>query len=369
MSRSTSNARGSTKAGAVTSYASTVDEATYMSSSQIWKTLTHLMELTLRPLALQTDMTLDLLFVLIGSTADQRRKLTILPASECLNHTYRLLFKSPDVVLHDTLVTLGTERTVLQWFVHGFLMGTYEPRQWATQSDLIYQDAQLREYTSEFYDLYCDFRKKTAKRFIKLAFSQAAKNQWVRQQFGLVSDIKDNEQNYFLAALRGVDKFYPGNGTLAGYIMPWLQNAAGSQYTMYLGEAFTLSRPVRKAVHDGVLQINNKSFGLESAEHVVADGSTEEHDEEPIITRLGAIQRTPYLSLVLVLNKFPEFFREEDVLPHLTYLTGEPIPSTWQLPHVELDDIPLVARLSRSSRKDSLNQQRRKQQLKLRRQK
>lgn len=356
--------RGKSKAGSTSSYSSSVDEATYLSSRQIWKTLIHLMWLTLRPLANQTEITLDLLMVIIASTADHRRKLTVLESADCLDYSYRLLFHSPDVVLRATLNVLGTERTVLQWFVHNYLEDNYIPKSWGAmdQSQPSFQDAQLREYTQEFYDLYCDFRKKVANRYIKLAFSQAAKNQWARSQFGLISDLKDNEQNYFLAALRGVDKFYPGNGTLAGYIMPWLKNAAGSQYTMYVGEAFNLSRPVRKAVHDGTISVNNKSVGIEAAEYVpIEDTLYDETAEKPIVTRLSLVQQTSYMSLVFALNQFPVFFTDDMLRKALTQ--ADNLPSNWTPPKVELDDIPVVKPLSRSSRKDSVNQQRRKQEL------
>jgi hypothetical protein len=353
--------RGNKKASTTESFSTETDGIAYLSSKSIFNALTHMLYLALRPLAHQTDVTLDIMFQLIGSTSDQRRRLTILNSDECLNYTYRLLFEEPDVALRATLSVLGTERTVYHYFITNYLNHTYQPQQWASLNteEPHFQHQQLLQYTEEMYGLYCDFRSRAAQRFIKLAFFEASKNHWMRLQSGLNSDLADTQQNYFLAALRGIDKFYPGSGTLAGYMKPWLTNASGSQYTMYTGEAFQLSRPVRKMVHDGVLSVNNKSADLETALEIPDYASMYSTEEEStLVHHLRHVHEKPEVCLILVLNSVPWFPSKEDI--ELARKQAN-LSSDWKPPTIELDDMPIIETLSRSSRRDTASVRRRKE--------
>ncbi|QIG70340.1 hypothetical protein EVB87_240 [Rhizobium phage RHph_N28_1] len=372
----TTRARTVTVAKAAASY-SDDDEIAHLPSKQTWEVLTSLLYQTVLPLAKTTTFAYDVLFTILTSTADQRRKISRFDSKECLAISYGLLTKSPETIMKTVIFNMGVERWVIASFVNRFLSGLYRPRR--IQVDATYyfsQDALVRHVRS-MYEVYTAFRVRVCERFTKLSDSQAAKNHWQKEQFGLTSSLDDNKQNYFLSVARAIDKLYPGDGggTLGTYVMQWLANSAGSNFAQYNGEAFTLSRPVRKEIHDGKLHINNKAYSLEGAENIPApeENAVTLEDNSMLAQVIAAAQSIPSVSLTMLLHGFktiPTPALRNDIQRHMTMVEGFELSDSETLvnsiPMPDMDDLPTILPLSRSSRKNTLSQQRRREALKIR---
>lgn len=221
------------------------------------------------------------------------------------------------------------------------------------------------------YAVYNAFRERICNRFLKLSNSQAAKNKWQKERFGLPSEQSDNENNYFLSVIRAIDKLYPSKGTLANYVMQWLANSAGSSFTIYTGEAFNLSRPVRKEIHEGRLQVNNKGYDLEKANDIAApeEHSLNAEDTSLLTEVMSQVQHLPEISLALLLHNFPvipDVALTKDLHRHMMEVEGLHNVFDYVVPFPDVEDLPVILPLSRSSRKDTEAQRRRKDVLKMR---
>jgi len=353
--------RHSNVGGSVSHFSDTEDMSTNLSSKQVWDTLTDLLYLTMKPLALQTQLTDDLLYLILASSVDQRRKISAFDSSISFDYCYRLMFLSPDTVLVGLLRGIGVERTVFSELIRDYLNGSYRPHTIGIETmDLGYGPRQLEAYTSDFYDLYLKFRTMVTDRFKKLSMSQAAKNKWLRDQFGLTSDLADNEQNFYLAVIRAVDKFYPEHGTIANYVILWLQNAAGSSYTLYTGEAFNLTRPVRKQIHDGTVAVNNKAYSLDRAVSI-EDGPSpalQRVEDSSYLAMVASLQQTPSFALVFLLTGYP-LIESTELNAQLAVMFGDDV----KLPKVNLSDLPPISLPTRASRKDSPDHRRRRESI------
>lgn len=346
------------------------DEFAHLTSKQTWEILTNLLYQAVLPLAKTTTFALDLIFTILTSTSDQRRKISIYDSEKCLEVGYQLLFKHPETIMKSIIFEMGVERWVISNFINNFLDGTYQPKQIETDGGYYYSREALMRHVRDMYELYNSFRRRVCSRFTKLSNSQAAKNRWQKEQFGLNSDQGDNEHNYFLSVLRAIDKLYPSKGTLANYVLLWLSNSAGSNFTMYTGEAFNLARPVRKMIHEGMLNINNKAYDLDSAAAVPAPEEININSEDTSLMAevIAGAQAIPQLSLTLLLHGFkpvptPQLLADITRHMQLVEKTNEEI-------HVampDMEDLPVILPLSRASRKNTESQRRRKEILKSRR--
>lgn len=376
MAPTTTRARNVTVAKAATSY-SEDDEVAHLPSKQTWEVLTNLLYQTVLPLARTTTFAYDVLFTILTSTADQRRRISIHDSKECLEMSYGLLTKSPETIMKQVIFSMGVERWVIASFVNRYLAGLYRPRRIQVDAPYYFSQDALVRHVRSMYEVYSAFRVRICERFIKLSDSQAAKNHWQKEQFGLTSDLADNKQNYFLSVARAIDKLYPheGGGTLGKYVIQWLANSAGSTFTTYTGEAFTLSRPVRKEIHDGKLHINNKAYSLDGAENIPApeENAVAVEDNSMLAKVLAAAQGNPQLSLTLLLHGFkpiPTLELRADLQRHMLmvegFSQGESESLINSIPAPDMDDLPTILPLSRSSRKNTLSQQRRRDALKIR---
>ncbi len=354
-------------AKSATSYSE--DELANLPSKQTWEMLTNLLYQTVLPLAKTTTFCLDLLFTLMTSTADQRRKISILDSDKCLVTSYNLLFKSPETIIRTVIFDMGVERWVISNFINQYLDGSYTPKQIATNVDYYYSPEACRRHVEDMYAVYNTFRSRVCERFRKLSNSQAAKNKWQKEQFGLTSDQGDNEHNYFLSVIRAIDKLHPNKGTLAEYVMQWLANSAGSSFTIYTGEAFNLSRPVRKEIHEGKLNVNNKGYDLENAVNIPApeEITINAEDTTMIADVMGTIQHLDKVSFMMLLHGFPATPTPKLVEDISRHMRDEGINyEDYPIKTPDFDDVPPILPLSRSSRKNTESQRRRKDILKMR---
>lgn len=338
------------------------DELASLSSKQAWDILTSLLYKTVLPLAKTTTFTLDLLFTILTSTSDQRRKISILAPDKCLKKAYELLYQKPEIILKTIIFDMGVERWVIDKFVDNYLSGLYLPKQIEISEDYYFSQAALFRHVKDSFAIYNQFRERLSLRFLKLSNSQAARNQYQKNQFGLTSDKGDNENNYFLSVLRALDKLYPSKGTLANYVMLWLSNSAGSSFTLYTGEAFNLARPVRKAIHDGLITVNNKSHDLETAVNIPIQEENFSLKEEnsSLLEVFGSVQSIPISSLTWLLHGFkpvptPDLI--EQVTRHLQEFEGIETPDFY-IPNPDPDELPTILPLGRAPRKDTEHQRR-----------
>ena len=329
------------------------DELANLPSKQTWEMLTNLLYQTVLPLAKSTTFCLDLLFTLLTSTSDQRRKISILDSEKCLTTSYALLFKSPEVIIRTVIFDMGVERWVISNFINQYLEGSYSPKQIASNDEYYYSQEACRRHVADMYEVYNSFRSRVCERFRKLSNSQASKNKWQKEQFGLTSEQGDNEHNYFLSVIRAIDKLHPNKGTLAEYVMQWLANSAGSSFTIYTGEAFNLSRPVRKEIHEGKLNVNNKGYDLDNAVNIPApeEITINAEDTTIIVGVMGTVQHLSEISLTLLLHGFP-IIPTPKLIDDLTrHMKSEGLDyNDYAVKMPDFDDIPAILPLSRSSK-------------------
>lgn len=337
--------RTDTSAQVVSSFSDSDDYITTMSSKHMWDTFVHLLFQTLKPLAQSTTIVDDILFVILGSLSDQRRKIGVMDNQQCLNEAYRLLFQPSDVALRESMIRLGVERGIYQWFITSYLSNTYVPL--SIHIEPSFEAEPLYTYVQEMFSLYTSFRERVIDRFERLIKSKATKDKWSRDRMGLVSSVGDVENTYYLAVIRSIDKFHPGEGTITGYVKPWLQNAGSSKYTMYTGEAFGLSRPIRKDIHDGKLSVNNKAYDITLAESL-PDEVTVHESSEGLHEMFQAMRKSPYVSFIMTLYGFPTCltFTESQWLKD--HNVGDEFQSLQAI-----EDLPTLMPLSRASRRQT----------------
>ena len=341
MSRTTGS-----KAGKTSHYADVVDVTTYMSSSHVWNTLTHLLYITLKPLVISTTIIEDIAQSSLAASMDRRRKIGAKSTESTVDILYKSQFQPPLEMLRNVLRDLGIERTIISVFIEEYISGSYVPARRRGNLEEYWENEPLLEYTKDMYALYCDFRNKVTQRFQKLSNSAADKNKWGKDQQGLHSDVGDHRHNFFLAVVRAVDKFYPNKGTLASYVITWLKNAAGSQFTLYQGEAFGLSRSVRHSIHLGDMDLNNKSFDIDTAIDIPTEqlSAAEVMDERTYVEYVANVQKEPKASMAFLFNNSPLIITRE-ILHEIGTLSQEKkivLPDNWKpLEHVIDDLVPL----------------------------
>lgn len=350
-----------TEAKAATSFSE--DELANLPCNQTWNLLTSLLYKTVLPLAKTTTFPIDLIFSLISSTSDQRRKISIYDSKKCFEISYSLLFKDAETIMKTIIFEMGVERWVIADFVNNFLAGTYNPKPIEVEEKYYFSREALVRHVRDNFEVYNEYRNRVSYRFKKLSDSQAAKNRWQKEQFGLTSEQGDNENNFFLSVLRAIDKLYPEKGTLTNYVQLWLSNSPGSHFTLFTGEAFNLSRPVRQRIADKSLVVNNKAYDLDKATNIPAPEAQSLMKEEnnSILDVIASVQRIPSLSLSMLLHGF-------DIVPTPILVDQlqkqfdkEGIQEEVKVVYPDLEELPTILPLSRSSRKDTEHQRRRKE--------
>lgn len=301
---------------------------------------------------MSTTIMEDITHASLAASMDKRRRIGAHDSQETIEYLYRLQFYEPDIMLKGLLKVIGIERTIVSGFIEDYISGYYEP---SPRSDVVevWEEGPLKEYVKDMYSLYCDFRNMVTNRFLKLSNSAAAKNQWAKSQQGLVSDVGDNENNYYLSVIRAVDKFDPSKGTLAGYVQLWLNNATGSDFSMYLGEAFPLTRSVRLQIFKGQLNVNNKSYPMENAQ-TIPQTETRHLAEEShsYVEMLSRVQEDSRCRLAMFLSGF-DYLITSDRAAQLFQLQKQKhiiIPSGWSLPDYDLEEMPVLSPAKRSPR-------------------
>ena len=353
------------QASTVTSFSSKENVSTFMSSQAVWDTLVLLLERTLIPLAKSTYIVEDLLYGLSIASIDQRRRVGVLGPQDTIDATCQALFLPPEKSVSFLLRTIGIERSLVSNKIVAFLDGTYAPRvREHLAPDAIDVDA-LHSYVQDFFLLYKRFRTMVVERFEKLSKSHASRNQWGRMKSGLISDLTDNENNYALAVIRAVDKFDPSKGTLGGYVMYWISNAAGSEFSMYVGESFTLARAQRKAVYDGTLQANNRAYSLDNVVNMAGDMDGPE--STMMVKELGdymaTLQSMPSLSRVLALNGTKPINNRLMNMQLTASLRSNlvDVHDNFRLPQFKADDISEISPPRKNRKRLTLDQRRRKE--------
>jgi hypothetical protein len=260
------------------------DEASGLSSEQIWSNLNVLLGLAAKPVLENTYLGADLLISLLSASIDRRRKVSTLKAEDCRAVLFYSLILSPVSQLFDTLKNIGIERNLifdplLDSVSSGNLISPLLPNS-------VFDSDSLLRNVHQNLEIYIDFRSKVSLRYIRLAESMGKRNAWIKSKNGLVSDSGEHINNYMLAVLRAIDKFYPHKGTLASYIESWMANAAGSSLVGYTGEAFSIPRAKRKSIAEGD-DTRNMSLPMEDALNI-----------EDTITPVSDMREKDYVSLI-----------------------------------------------------------------------
>lgn len=246
------------------SYQAHDDYATGLSSLQIWDTLNALLAVAADPIFEYTEFGIDLCLSLLSASMDKRRKVSIYSSDVCRGVLFHTAIYSGGAGILHTLQKIGVERNLIVDPILDALATNRLPGKMLPNSP--FTEAALLRHLRQSIEPYLLFRQQVSERYVKLADSLGKKNAWVKGEHGLVSDSKEHVNNYMLSVFRAIDKFYPHRGTLASYVTSWMNNAAGSAFSVYMGEAYTVPRSHRRAlVDDGSEAYGNIALPLEEA--------------------------------------------------------------------------------------------------------
>lgn len=292
------------------------DHASGLSSEQIWTTLNNLLLIAAGPVFEYTMFGVDLCMSLISASMDKRRKVSIFSSEDCravLMHT--LMFQENKDIL-GVLQRIGVERNLIaDPLLDALSMGTLPGRLLDSSP---FSEETLVRHAQQAMPYYLEFRSQVSKRYIKLAASLGAKNAWVKNQSGLVSESNEHTNNYMLSVFRAIDKFYPHRGTLASYVTSWMNNASGSIYSVYMGEAYVVPRSHRRSLAESGQESNFGNFALplEEAEDVEHDHSEAESSDS--IRLFEALYHTPILFPAMLELEFPPVLLGDDIYKLMT---------------------------------------------------
>lgn len=310
-----------------TTYQKTENYASSLLSEQIFFSLNELLAIAVAPVFEYTEFSFDLCLSLMAASMDKRRKVSIHSSDVCRGIlTHCLIFQSGKDILN-TLQKIGVERNLITDPIMDAITLNELPAPMLASSPFS-KEAMLR-HIRQCMQPYFEFRKEVAERFIKLAEAQGRTNAWVKSQSGLISDENEHANNYMLSVFRAIDKFYPNRGTLASYVTSWMENAAGSNYSVYLGEAFVIPRSHRRqAVNStavgGSGGPGNFSLPLEEAVLVTeVPQNIENHDNVQLLHTLYQIS---VLFPAMLQNDFPAALSTAD------YRTIMASPNTVDVP-------------------------------------
>jgi hypothetical protein len=286
------------------------DHASGLSSEQIWTTLNDLLLISAGPVFEYTEFGVDLSLSLISASMDKRRKVSIFSSEDCRAVlTNALMFQSGKDILQ-TMQRIGVERNLIVDPLLDCLSMNVLPGKMFDHSP--FTNESLLRHLKQSLPYYLEFRKQVSKRFVKLAESLGSKNAWIKNQNGLVSDANEHTNNYMLSVFRAIDKFYPHRGTLASYVTSWMNNASGSLYSVYLGEAYVVPRSHRRSLaEEGSEQFGNFSLPLEEAEDV--EHKEEKEDSTDNIRMFEAAYRISFLFPAMIESDFPAVLLPEDI--------------------------------------------------------
>jgi len=171
----------------------------------------------------------------------------------------------------------------------------------------------LQKHVAVYMEQYNTFKRDVVYRYYFMTERAANKNQYVKRLYGLNSTKEDNFHVYIISAMRALDRFIPFKATLTSYIQQWFKNAEGSSdYMVYDGEAFSLNRSTRKAIHDGKVLINNSAIPIEDRENTIVDLEAEEaQSNEGINDFLRHCANLPNSTLVFLAQAFPFVLSKE----------------------------------------------------------
>jgi len=305
------------------SYQLNNDNAAGLSSQQIWDSLNGLLAFALEPVFAYTEYGFDLRLSLISASMDKRRRVSIYQSEDCraiLFHS--LLYTSDDTSLLTLLQKMGVERNLLIDPVIDALAHKRLPA--AMLADSPFSEDALLRHIEQAIEPYMDFRRQVSERYVRLAESLGKKNAWLKSEHGLVSDPREHVNNYMLSVLRAIDKFYPWRGTLSSYITTWMNNARGSAFSVFLGEAYSVPKSRRKALADGGEQglYGNFALPLEEAAAIEEENEGETQDSQKMLAQL---YHMPHLFPAMLEAGFP------------VTLSAEGLTALGSVPGVELD--------------------------------
>lgn len=291
------------------SYQTQDDYATGLSSAQIWDTLNSLLAIAADPIFEYTEFGIDLCLSLLSASMDKRRKVSIHDSVTCRGILFYTSVYSSGSDILATLQKIGVERNLIVDPMLDALAQNALPAKMLPNSP--FTEAALLRHLKQSIEPYLLFRRQVSSRYVKLADSLGKKNAWLKGERGLVSESQEHVNNYMLSVFRAIDKFYPHRGTLASYVTSWMNNAAGSTFNVFIGEAYVVPRSHRRSLaEDGNAGYGNFSLPLEDAAVVpelpVVDGTT---DSQQIFKQLYAI---PSLFPAMVDFDFPVILDVDD---------------------------------------------------------
>lgn len=248
------------------------DYATGLSSAQIWDTLNGLLTIAADPIFEYTEFGIDLCLSLLSASMDKRRKVSIHSSDVCRGILFHTAVYDSGAEILTTLQKIGVERNLIVDPMLDALAQNVLPARLLPGSP--FSEEALLRHLRQGIEPYMLFRQQVSQRYVKLADSLGKKNAWVKGERGLVSDSEEHVNNYMLSVFRAIDKFYPHRGTLASYVTSWMNNAAGSTYSVFIGEAYVVPRSHRRSlVDEGAPSYGNFSLPLEEAASIL-DAST-----------------------------------------------------------------------------------------------
>lgn len=241
------------------------DHATGLSSVQIWDVLNDLLAIAADPIFEYTEFGIDLCMSLLSASMDKRRKVSIHRSDVCRGILFYTAIYDDGADILRTLQKIGVERNLIVDPMLDALAQNQLPGKMLPNSPFT-EEALLR-HLRQSIEPYLEFRRQVSERYVKLAESLGRKNAWVKNERGLISDSDEHVNNYMLSVFRAIDKFYPHRGTLANYVTSWMNNAAGSTFSVFVGEAFVVPRSHRRSLVDevGGSSFSNFSLPLEDA--------------------------------------------------------------------------------------------------------
>lgn len=285
--------------------------STDLSSYEIWQVLNHLMMESISPHCLYGTMLYEMLGSCLTITSNKKRKISALEPEDF----YAFCFQSL-VMLSMTKKPEQRFEIMLELFDNGLERNI--PHDYARKAVIVpvddprFDSEKVNRHCGMFLELYDKFRQDVMYRYFNLTETFAKRNHYNKSQTGLFADFEEHLHVFTLSLMRAIDKFVPYSGTLASYIQMWFEHAKGSSAFMAYGdEAFSITRTMRKSVHDGDADIRNKAIPLSDREELIPEVVTEAVFDEEFIAHLAAIPSSSLLFIEFSLPFSPSTYIKE----------------------------------------------------------
>ena len=225
-----------------------------MTSDQISRVQDRYTEMMLEPVAMYTNVVFEGLSEALFLLTNKRRKISSHNRDEMIARLFALMAGEREGMV-GALMTMGIERNILLDMIYQamvddsvFLPGV-EPEPLRRHLQVLLADLEL-------------FRSIVLNRYIPLITKVSGSFVWGRRQNGLLVESDDAGQNFYMTALRSLDKFDSDNGVLTTFIGRWLRNASHSLFNLHLGESYSITRGVRSKIYNGEADYNNHAVTI-----------------------------------------------------------------------------------------------------------